>query len=259
MVGMPIVINLFSLIGNLTYFGLRAIAAAIVPPYEGRYFLAQVEAIGWQSLPLISAAGLALGVVMTLHTRSTLASLGAEAWAPALQSASFFNELGPLVTGLLVAGRAGAGIGAELANMRVTEQIDAIEVMSIDSFRFLVVTRILACILVLPLLTVFMDFTGLLGGFASEHFISHMSFQFYVDSAFSSVGWANFIPPTLKTCFFGLIIGTVSCFYGYTMNEGSDGVRRAATNSVVLSSLLIILSDVLLVKLIFFFFPGDAL
>ena len=148
---------------HLDVYKRQALGAAFVPPFEWQYFLIQVEATGWQSLPLIAAAGLALGVVMTMHTRSLLVSLGAGAWAPTLQSASFFNELGPLVTGLLVAGRAGAGIGAELANMRVTEQIDAIEVFSIDSFKFLVVTRILACILVLPLLTVFMDTTGLLG------------------------------------------------------------------------------------------------
>jgi phospholipid/cholesterol/gamma-HCH transport system permease protein len=167
--------------------------------------------------------------------------------------------LGPLVTALLVAGRVGSGIGAELANMRVTEQIDAIEVMSVDAFRLLVVTRIVACVLVLPLLTVFMNFTSLIGGFFSEYLVNRMSFHSYVISAFSSVGWANFIAPTLKTCVFGFIIGTVSCFYGYTIKGGSDGVRRAATNSVVTSSLLIILSDVVLVKLIFFFFPGDAL
>ena len=105
---MDTVIGFFTLIGNFASFGLRALAAAFVPPFEWQYFLAQVEAVGWQSLPLIAAAGLALGVVMTLHTRSLLVSLGAGAWAPTLQSASFFNELGPLVTGLLVAGRAGA-------------------------------------------------------------------------------------------------------------------------------------------------------
>lgn len=239
--------------------GLKAIGSAFLPPYEWQYFLLQVKVIGWQSVPLVAAAGFALGVVMTMHTRSTLVRFGAESWAPTLQSASFFNELGPLVTALLVAGRAGSGIGAELANMRVTEQIDAIEVMSIDSFNLLVVTRIAACVAVLPLLTIFLDFTSLLGGFVSEYFLSSASFMHYATSAFSSVGWANFIPPTMKTCVFGYIIGTVSCFYGYTIVGGSDGVRRAATNSVVSSSLLIILSDIVLVKLIFFFFPGGAL
>ena len=116
----------------------------------------------------------------------------------------------------------------------------------------------MACTLALPLLTVFMDFAGLLGGFLSEHFISHISMQLYLARAFSGVGWANYIPPTIKTCAFGFIIGVVSCYFGYTINEGSDGVRRASTNSVVLSSLLVILCDVILVKGIFFLFPSSA-
>jgi phospholipid/cholesterol/gamma-HCH transport system permease protein len=143
--------------------------------------------------------------------------------------------------------------------MRVTEQIDAIESLSVDSFKLLVVTRVVACILVLPLLTVFTDFSSMAGGFLSEHFASHISLQLYVSSAFQSVDWANFIPPTLKTCVFGLIIGTVSGYFGYTTKEGSQGVERAATNSVVLSSLLIIVVDILLVKIIFFLFPGQAI
>lgn len=251
--------KLFSQIGQISAFGLKAIAAVFMPPFEWEYFGSQVQEIGWNSLGLIAAAGFSLGVILTLHTQSTLATFGAEAWGPALQSASFFNELGPLVTALLISGRVGASIGAELANMRATEQIDAIETLSIDSFKFLVGTRILVCVLVLPLLTIWIDFTSMLGGFLSEYFSSHMSLQLYVHSAFKSLGWANFLPPTLKTSVFGFIIGTVSCFYGYTINEGSSGVRRAATTSVVMSSLLVILSDILLVKTIYFFFPGSAI
>jgi phospholipid/cholesterol/gamma-HCH transport system permease protein len=251
--------KLFTQIGELSLFGVRAVGAVFVPPFEWEYFRMQVQEIGWNSLGLIAAAGFSLGVILTLHTQSILKSFGAEAWSPTLQSASFFNELGPLVTALLISGRVGAGIGAELANMRATEQIDAIETLSVDSFKFLVVTRILACVVALPLLTVWMDFTSLMGGFVSEYFGSHMSFQLYIHSAFKIVGWANFLAPTLKTCVFGFIIGTVSCFYGYTINEGSSGVRRAATSSVVLSSLLVILSDVLLVKTIYFLFPGSAI
>ncbi len=244
--------------GDLIFFAFAALLSSLRPPYEWRQLAVQIAEIGWRSLPLVVAAGFAIGVVTTLHTRSTLVSFGAEAMIPSLQSMSFFNELGPLVTGLLVAGRVGAGIGAELANMRVTEQIDAIETLSIDSVKFLVVPRMLACTIALPVLTLFVDFAGLAGGYAAEYFSSHISLLLYVTQAFKSVQMANFFPPTLKTAVFGLIIGTVSCYFGYTINEGSAGVRRASTTSVVLSSLLIILSDVILVKLIFFLFPDQA-
>jgi phospholipid/cholesterol/gamma-HCH transport system permease protein len=196
---------------------------------------------------------------MTLHTRSTLIMFGAAAMIPRLQSLSFFVEIGPLVTGLLVAGRVGAGIGAVLANMRATEQIDAIETLSIDSFKFLVIPRVIARVIALRLLTTFMDFCGLMGGFLSEYALSHLSIHLYVTRAFTGIKWSNFISPTLKTAVFGLIIGTVSSFFGYTTNEGADGVGRAATNSVVVSSLLIILADVILVRIIFLFFPESAI
>jgi len=252
-------LKFFDSVADISIFGVRALIRAFIPPFEFAYLIEQLEEIGARSLPLIGAAGVALGIVMTLHARSTLVSFGAEAWAPTLQAASFFNELGPMIAALLVCGRVGAGIGAELANLRANEQIDAIEVMSIDSSKFLVSTRIVACIISLPLLTMFMDFAGLLGGFVSEYFAARTSLQLYINRAFVDLSWASFIAPTLKTCVFGFIIGTVSCYFGFTINEGSAGVRRAATNSVVLSSLLVILSDICLVKIIYFFFPGSAL
>ena len=184
---------------------------------------------------------------------------GASAMIPTVQALAFFVEIGPLVAGLLLAGRVGSGIGAVLANMRATEQIDGIESLSIDSFKFLVVPRVVACVVVLPLLTLFMDFAGLLGGFFSEYGSSRISFQLYLSRAFVDLQWSNFIAPTLKTAVFGFIIGTVSSYFGYTTNEGAQGVGRASTNSVVVSSLLIILADIVLVKCIFFAFPDNAL
>jgi phospholipid/cholesterol/gamma-HCH transport system permease protein len=246
------------LAGKVGLFAVRATRRAVVPPVESHMIWTQVEDVGWKSLPLVLASGFALGVVLTLHTRSSLVRFGAEAMIPTFQAVAFFNEIGPLVAGLLVAGRVGAGIGAQLADMRVTEQIDAIEAFSIDSFKLLVVPRILACIVSLPILTVFMDVAGLLGGYLAEQSHSHLSASLYLNRAFTLIGWADFIPPTLKTSVFGLIIGVVSCYFGYTTNEGSAGVGRASTNSVVVSSLLIILADVTLVKLIFFFFPDTA-
>ena len=246
-------------IGQVTLFGLHAVARVIRPPFELRQIWGQLKEIGSRSCALVTASGFALGVVMTLHTRSTLVAFGAEAMIPRAQSLAFFVEIGPLVTGLLVAGRGGSGIGAVLANMRATEQIDAVEALSIDSFKFLVVPRIVACVVALPLLTMFMDFAGLIGGFCSEFALSHLSLQLYVKRAFTDMQLSNFIPPTLKTAVFGFIIGTVSSFFGYTANEGADGVGRAATNSVVVSSLLIILVDVVLVKCIFLVFPGNSI
>jgi len=246
-------------IGSATLFAIRVIANTWRRPLELSEIWSQVGEMGVRSLPLVSASGLALGVVMTLHTRSTLVSFGATALIPRVQSLSFFVEIGPLVAALLVAGRVGAGIGAVIANLRVTEQIDAIEVLSVDSFKFLVVPRVIACVIVLPLLTVFMDACGLLGGFLSEFSVSHLPLQLFLERAFRGVEWSNFVPPTLKTCVFGFIIGTVSSYYGYTMNEGTEGVGKAATNSVVICSLLVILADVVLVKIIFLLFPGSAI
>ncbi len=251
--------GVFEFIGEVGIFGFQAFRCLFSKKPEYGQIWSQLDEVGWRSLPLILASGLALGVVLTLHTRSSLVQFGAEAMIPSVQSLAFFNELGPLVAGLLVAGRVGAGIGAQLADMRATEQIDAIEALSIDSFHFLVVPRIIACVIALPVLTTFMDLISLLGGFLSEKFISHVSLRLYIDRAFSTLAWSNFVPPTLKTAVFGLIIGVVSCYFGYTTNEGASGVGKASTNSVVLSSLLIILFDVVLVKLIFFFFPDTAI
>jgi phospholipid/cholesterol/gamma-HCH transport system permease protein len=244
--------------GNLGLFALQAVRRVFVPPFEFQMVLQQIEAAGWKTLPLVLSSGLALGLVLALHTRSTLVGFGAGALMPSVQSISFFNEIGPLVAGLLVAGRVGAGIGAELANMRATEQIDAIEVLSIDAFKLLVIPRIIACAVVLPLLTVFIDVVGLAGGYLAERANTDISVQLYLSRAFHSVSWAVFVPPTLKTVIFGTIIGLISSYLGYTTDQGAEGVGRAATSSVVISSLAIILVDVVLVKAIFFLFPETA-
>jgi phospholipid/cholesterol/gamma-HCH transport system permease protein len=251
--------NTFEFVGNVSRFGLRGFVDLFRRPFEGRQIGRQLAQVGANSLPLVVASGFALGAVMTLHTRTTLVTFGAASLIPTVQALAFFVEIGPLVAALLVAGRVGSGIGAVLANMRATEQIDGIESLSIDSFKFLVVPRILACVLAMPLLTIFMDFAGLLGGFVAEHAASGISFQLYLTRAFSAFEWSNFVPPTLKTAVFGLIIGTISSYFGYTTNRGAQGVGQAATNSVVVSSLLIILTDVILIKSIFFLFPESAL
>ena len=156
--------KIIEFIGKVSLFGLRVIADLFRRPFEAEQVGLQLAEIGSQSVPLIAASGFALGAVMTLHTRSTLVMFGATSEIPTVQSLAFFVEIGPLVAGLLLAGRVGSGIGAVLANMRVTEQIDGIESLSIDSFKFLVVPRVLACVIALPLLTLFMDCLRAFGG-----------------------------------------------------------------------------------------------
>ena len=252
-------IRLLEFIGEVSQFGLRVLIDFLHPPFEGRQIVRQVAEVGAKSLPLLIAAGFALGAVMTFHTRSTLVTFGAAALIPTVQALAFFVEIGPLVASLLIAGRVGSGIGAVLANMRASEQIDGMESLSIDSFKFLVIPRVVACVIALPFLTLFMDFAGLLGGYLSEYASSRISFELYINRAFTGLDWSNFLAPTVKTAVFGFIIGTISAYFGYTTNEGAAGVGRAATNSVVVSSLLIILADVILIKLIFFAFPDNAI
>jgi phospholipid/cholesterol/gamma-HCH transport system permease protein len=249
----------FEFVGKVGHFSLRVLIDSLRPPFEIAQLARQLAEVGNKSIALIVVSGFALGAVMTLHTRNILVTFGATAMIPAVQAVSFFVEIGPLVAGLLHSGRIGSRIGAGRANKRASEQKDAIESLSIDSFKFLVVPRVLACVIALPLLTLFMDFAGLLGGFLSEEFSSHIAPALYLNRAFNNLQWSNFIAPTLKTAVFGFIIGSVSSYFGYTTDKGAQGVGEAATNSVVVSSLLIIVADVLLIKCIFFLFPDTAI
>jgi len=250
-----LVLGLLAWIGDVALFGARALYQAVLPPYEFKEIWRQVFEIGWRSLPLIALSGLAIGVVLSMHTRASLERFGAEAMIPAGLAIALIRETGPLTAGLLVAGRVGAGIGAEIGAMKVTEQIDALEAVAVDSFKFLAVTRILACIIAMPLLTAIIDFCGIFGGYIAESSISGMSASLYFHRAFSIVEFSDFIPATFKTAVFGLIIGTVAAYLGFNTTQGTEGVGRTSTSSVVLSSICIILVNVVLVKLIFFVFP----
>lgn len=254
----PQIVSFFEKAGELALFGYRAIRELFRRPFEVEEITRRVVEVGWRSVPLVVASGFAVGIVLSLHTRSSMVRFGAGAMIPEVMSLALFREMGPLMVGLLISGRVGAGIGAELAGMRVTEQIDALESLAIDSFKYLVVTRVAACIIAVPILTTLLNFAGLVGGFISETTASHMSFHLYINSAFDQMDWSDYIPPTLKTLVFGFIIGTVSSFLGYNAKQGASGVGRASTRSVVLSSLLMILTNVILVKSIFFWFPQQS-
>jgi len=242
-------------VGEVSAFALKAAREIFVPPFEIRETLRQIYELGFRSAPLIAVSGLAVGVVLSMHTRASLERFGAESLIPSGLAIALVRETGPLTAALLLSGRIGAGIGAELGAMRVTEQIDALEASAVDSFRYLVVTRVIACIIALPILTTVMNFAGMLGGFIAERAASGMSFRLYFTRSFSLIGLSDYIPATLKTMVFGFIIATVSSYLGFTTESGTEGVGRASTRSVVLSSMLIIVSNVILVRLIFFAFP----
>lgn len=245
----------FLLAGELTLFALRAVRDAFRRPFELQEILNQIFEIGWRTGPLVIVSGFAFGVVIAMQTRSELISFGAQAMIPETVSLGIFNDMGPLLTALLVSGRVGAGIGAELAGMRVTEQIDALEALAVDSFKYLVVTRVVACVIALPILTLLLDFSGLLGGLAADMFSLHMSLHLFMHDAFGSMSWTEYVPPTMETVVFGFIIGTLSSYLGYNAGQGARGVGRASTRSVVFSSLLVILAEVILVKSIQFWWP----
>ncbi len=249
-----LVIGAFAWLGSVSIFAGRVLLAAVRPPWELGEIVRHVYEIGWRSLPLIGLSGFAIGVVLSMHTRASLERFGAESLIPAGLAIALIRETGPLTTGLLVSGRVGAGIGAEIGAMKVTEQIDALEALAVDPLKFLAVTRIIA----LPILTAVMDFCGIVGGYAAEAAVSGMSWTLYFRRAFSLVEYQDFIPATLKTAVFGMLIGTLASYLGFTTTQGTEGVGRAATRSVVFSSIAIIVVNVLLVRVIFFLFPARA-
>jgi phospholipid/cholesterol/gamma-HCH transport system permease protein len=249
-----------SLLGALAWFGELASFCAKVARgiftrrFEGGEFLRQFDSVGAKSFPLVALAGAATGVVLSMQTRDSLAQFGAKSMLPAVIIFSLIKETGPTITGLVVSGRVGAGIGAELGSMKVTEQIDAMEASAVDPYQFLAGTRILACILTLPLLTLAADFFGIMMGWIASTLAEPISLRFFLTRGLSGGSFNDLLPPTLKTAVFGLIIGTVASFQGMRTHGGTEGVGRAATSAVLLSSLFIILADVLLVRLIIVFF-----
>jgi phospholipid/cholesterol/gamma-HCH transport system permease protein len=252
------VLGVFEFVGALSTFGARALVDACRPPYEPREIIRHIYDFGMGSAPLILTAGFAIGVVLSMHTRASLERFGAEAMIPAGLAIALIRETGPLTAGLLIAGRVGAGIGAEIGAMKVTEQIDALEASAVDAFKFLAVTRVIALMIVMPLLTIMMDFAGIFGGYVAEAAVSGMSWQLYFERAFSFIGYSDLIPATVKTIVFGYLIAVVASYLGFTTSRGTEGVGDASTRSVVMGSILIILSDVILVKIIFFFYPPVA-
>ena len=217
--------------------------------FEFKEFLRQCFQIGNKSLPLISVTGLIIGIVLTIQMRPALLSFGAVSLLPGMVAISLIREMGPVITALICAGKISSGMGAELGSMRVSEQIDAMEVSSVNPIRYLVVTRVLAATLMIPLLVLYADALGILGCWAGANIKGDVTFVLFVSQAFGHIGFIDFIPAIIKTFFFGAVIGLVGTYKGYTAGRGTESVGIAANSAVVLASLLVIIIDLIAVQI----------
>ena len=229
---------------------IRAVRNIFRSPHYADDIFIQMDVIGVGSLFIVSLIGLFSGIVMALQMSRALTQYGAQGQVGSIVSITLVRELGPVLTAVLVAGRNASGIASELGSMKVTEQIDAIEASAVNSFKLLVVTRVVACILMLPLLTIVADFSGILVGWMANTLIEHVSLMRFLEDGFKHITFLDLIPATVRTAVFGFIIGLLGCFQGMRTSGGTEGVARSATSAVVLSSLFVILADVGLVRLI---------
>ncbi len=237
------------MVTGLTMFSLEFFKNVFLPPYEFSEVKKHMDELGVKTLPIVSVTGFIIGLVLAMQSQPVMAKFGAEAFLPGMVALSVVRELGPVITALIFAGRVSSGIGAELGSMRVTEQIDAMEVSAINPFKFLVVTRVLACTLILPMLTVYVIFLAIIGGYISIFLSQNINFVLYVHAVVNSVDFTDLLPGIIKTFFFGYIVGIVGAYKGYYTENGTVGVGRASTSSVVIASLLILLMDMVLGKI----------
>lgn len=217
--------------------------------FEFREFVNQSFKIGYKSLPLISVTGFIMGLVLTIQARPSLVHFGAVSLLPGMVAVSLIREMGPVITALICAGKIGSGMGAELGSMKVTEQIDAMEVSSTNPVKYLVVTRVLAATLMIPVLVLYADGLGMLGSWAGANIKSEVPFVLFCSQAFSHIEFIDFLPAVIKSFFFGAVIGFVGCYKGYTAGRGTESVGKAANSAVVLSSLLVIIVDLIAVQI----------
>ncbi len=241
--------NFLTDIADVFLFITRIIKETFSGGFEFREFMRQCFQIGYKSLPLISITGAIMGLVLTIQSRPVLIDFGAVTLLPGMVSLSLIREMGPVITALICAGKIGSGMGAELGSMKVTEQIDAMEVSSINPVKYLLVTRVLAATIMVPLLTLYADALGILGSWAGANIKGNVSFTLFFAQAFAPVEFIDLMPAVIKSFFFGLVIGLVGCYKGYNAGSGTQSVGKAANSAVVLGSLLVFIVDMIAVQI----------
>jgi phospholipid/cholesterol/gamma-HCH transport system permease protein len=241
--------NFLTDLADVLLFINKIIRETFSRDFEFREFFRQCFQIGYKSLPLISITGAIIGIVLTIQSRPVLVNFGAVTMLPGMVAISLIREMGPVITALLCAGKIGSGMGAELGSMKVTEQIDAMEVSSTNPMRFLVVTRVWAATFMIPLLILYADGLGIFGSWAGINIKGDVSFVLFFSQAFGHVHFMDLIPAVIKSFFFGAVIGVVGCYKGYNAGRGTESVGVAANSAVVLASLLVIIVDMIAVQI----------
>jgi len=236
-------------VAGFTLFVFLTFRETFSRDFEFKEFFRQCFQIGYKSLALISVTGIIMGLVLTIQARPSLVEFGAVSMLPGMVAVSLIREMGPVITALICAGKVGSGMGAELGAMKVTEQIEAMEVSATNPMRFLVVTRVLAATLMIPILVIYADALGILGSWAGANIKGEVSFVLFISQAFGAVGFHDLVPAIIKTFFFGAVIGFVGCYKGYTAGRGTESVGQAANSAVVLASLLVIIVDLIAVQI----------
>jgi len=241
--------SFFEEVGDTSRFAARFLREIWFPPYEFKEVLRQSYEIGYRSLPLVGITSFIIGLVLTLQSRPTLAEFGAESWLPAMVGVSILREIGPVITALICAGKIGSSIGAEIGSMKVTEQIDAMEVSGTNPFKYIVVSRIVATTLMIPLLVIIGDAIALYGSYLAVNINDKVSLTLFFEQVFQKVEFSDLIPSVIKSVFFGFCIGLIGTYKGYHTKKGTEGVGRSANSAVVISSLLIFIIDLVAVQI----------
>lgn len=247
---LKILYNLLAEVGDITRFGLRFFKEAFKPRYEFSEFLRQCFFIGYKSAGLVGITAFIIGLVITIQSRPTLVEFGAESWLPSMVSVSLIREIAPVISALICAGKIGSGIGAELGSMKVTEQIDSMEVSGTNPFKYLVVTRVWATTLMIPILAIIADAVALFGTYLGTNIRGNVSWDLFWFQVFDALSYNDLVPSIIKTFFFGFAIGIVGCYKGYNTNKGTEGVGLSANSAVVISSLLVFIIDLIAVQII---------
>ncbi|MEX1000547.1 MAG: ABC transporter permease [Crocinitomicaceae bacterium] len=236
--------------GEMSRFSARFFRELFRPRFEFSEFLRQCFYVGYNSLGLVVITAFIMGLVITIQSRPTLVEFGAEAWLPKMVSVSMVREIAPVITALICAGKIGSGIGAELGSMKVTEQIDAMEVSGTNPYKYLVVTRVMATVIMIPLLAIIADGVSLYGSYLGTNIKGVVSWDLFWHQVFETLTYSDFIPAITKTFFFGFTIGIVGCYKGFTTKKGTEGVGRSANSAVVVASLIVFILDLIAVQII---------